>query len=124
MPHPWEVRSDGHDAFAGLAVERLGIGLTLLVMGLLQGTDLSQTRVPVGLQRVCNKAVVWIDLEESATGKICFIASPLELLAPQFIGLPNARGDLVLDLQGERQGGRCDLVQQLRTDRSVEAGPL
>jgi hypothetical protein len=77
VPHTREVPRELDNALArGLIQQRL-VGLLLVLLVSLQGIELAQSLVPLGLQRVGHQPVVGIYLGIAASGQLGFIAGTL-----------------------------------------------
>lgn len=94
-----EVGGKGEDAGALLLVET-AFGLAMPFASILGVGKRAQLRVPVRLERVCDHAIVWIDVHIAPPRELDLILCILHLLATQAIGFVDARLELLLD--GER----------------------
>ena len=86
----------------------------------LQGVELAQAFVPVGLQRVGHQSVVRIDLGVAAARQLGFVAGTLQLCLPPRGSLLDALRDLLLHGQRHLDGRRRHRLEQQGTDGLID----
>jgi hypothetical protein len=85
--------------------------------GFIEGTELV---VPIGLKRVGNESIGWINLHVPQSGLLSFVLHALDLLPPNAIGLFGARLHFALNRQCDPKGHRRELGKNEIADGVIE----
>ena len=112
VPYAVKILCKREDSRTRLLAEQPPVGGALALVFALQRVQLPQPVVPVGFQRIRDQAIVRIDLEIATTCELGLVTRPLQLRAPQALGLLDPMGDLLLHrqrhLDRRRRDDRCN----------------
>jgi transposase len=120
LPEPRQLLGKVENASASLRTESFGLLFAAALVLFRRIGVPAQFVVPIRFERICDEAVIGIDLHVSPPRKLGLVAHSFDMLAPRGICLASPRLKLALDFQSDSQRHRrCHLDHQ-RGNRRID----